>query len=155
MTRARPNAQLVGAALSDNEARVLRCLLTGATSKEIAAHLGKHYRTVEAQRSSLLSKTGALSLAQLGYFAAKQGYEPDHTLTPAREPAKVQSNIGTTTAQSFRGAQGERSAETCSSRPQSSSAARRGLHDHPFVDAGRGWALSRTLRTFRARSFNE
>jgi len=88
MTRARPNARVVGAALSDGEVTVLRCLLTGATSKEIAAHLGKHYRTVEVQRSSLLSKTGALSLAQLGYWAARQGFEPDATLRLEREPAK-------------------------------------------------------------------
>lgn len=65
-----------GKPLTPAERQVLSACLGGATSQEIAVHLGKSVRTVETQRLSASAKLGARSALHLGYLLTKAGYSP-------------------------------------------------------------------------------
>lgn len=52
-------------ALTHREREVLRHVVRGETNKEIAAHLGLSYRTVEVHRRHIMEKVGARNAAEL------------------------------------------------------------------------------------------
>ena len=52
-------------ALTHREREVLRHVVSGETNKEIAAHLGLSYRTVEVHRRHIMDKVGARNAAEL------------------------------------------------------------------------------------------
>ena len=52
-------------ALTQREREVLRHVVSGETNKEIAAHLGLSYRTVEVHRRHIMEKVGARNAAEL------------------------------------------------------------------------------------------
>lgn len=74
--------------LTEDDKSLLSLLLTDATRKEIAAHIGKHPRSVEQRRGSIQSKLRVYGLVQLGYVAAKMGFEPDACLKLSRDVAR-------------------------------------------------------------------
>ncbi|MGH7636064.1 MAG: response regulator [Gemmatimonadaceae bacterium] len=61
------------ASLTSRERGVLREIAKGATSKEIAAHLGISVRTVESHRESLARKLSVKGAASLTRFAIEHG----------------------------------------------------------------------------------
>jgi len=62
--------------LSPREIDVLRCLITGATNKRIAAHLGVVEDTVKVHRGRILHKAGVTSVAALVRLCAITGIKP-------------------------------------------------------------------------------
>lgn len=62
------------AALSTREREVLKLVVEGKSSKDIAAVLNISYRTVEHHRSSLRAKTGLHSIADLVMRALEGGF---------------------------------------------------------------------------------
>jgi len=77
VSRALANATRVGPSLqgglSDAEAQVLRHIIDGRTSREIAHALNRSIRTVESHRHSVMHKFGARNVAQLVQRAAAIG----------------------------------------------------------------------------------
>lgn len=51
--------------LTPRERQVLKCLIEGATNKEIARHLGISHRTVETYRANIMEKSHAESFSAL------------------------------------------------------------------------------------------
>jgi FixJ family two-component response regulator len=68
------------ACLTAREADVLRCVLTGAMNKQIAAHLGIAEKTVKVHRGRVMQKLGAGSIVDLMEIAALSGIEADPSL---------------------------------------------------------------------------
>ena len=62
--------------LSEREYEVLRCLLTGALNKQIAAHLGIVEKTVKVHRARVLEKMDVHSVAELVRLCSQIGVEP-------------------------------------------------------------------------------
>jgi FixJ family two-component response regulator len=63
--------------LSAREQEVMRCLLTGALNKQIAAHLGIVEKTVKVHRARVLEKMGVHSIAELVWLCSQIGVEPE------------------------------------------------------------------------------
>lgn len=59
--------------LTNREFQVLRCLITGATHREIAEELSISVKTVDAHRLNLLAKLGLRNNAELTKFAIQHG----------------------------------------------------------------------------------
>jgi two-component system response regulator FixJ len=64
------------ASLSQREAQVLKCLVSGQTNKEIAREFDLSPRTVEVYRAKLMTKMHACSISELVRFAIKAGAFP-------------------------------------------------------------------------------
>jgi len=64
--------------LTPREAEVMRCVLTGALNKQIAARLGIAEKTVKIHRGRVMEKLGIASVAELVRFCAAVGVEPIH-----------------------------------------------------------------------------
>lgn len=62
--------------LSARELEVMRCLLTGALNKQIAAHLGIVEKTVKVHRARVFEKMGVHSVAELVRLCSQIGVEP-------------------------------------------------------------------------------
>jgi FixJ family two-component response regulator len=62
--------------LSAREYEVMRCLLTGALNKQIAAQLGIVEKTVKVHRARVLEKMGVHSVAELVWLCGQIGVEP-------------------------------------------------------------------------------
>ena len=62
--------------LTPRELEVLRCVITGALNKQIAAHLGIAEKTVKIHRARVMEKTGAASVAELVQSCQRAGIEP-------------------------------------------------------------------------------
>ncbi len=62
--------------LTPRELEVLRCIITGALNKQIAAHLGIAEKTVKIHRARVMEKTGAASVAELVQTCQRAGIEP-------------------------------------------------------------------------------
>ncbi len=62
--------------LTPRELEVLRCIITGALNKQIAAHLGIAEKTVKIHRARVMEKTGAASVAELVQSCQRAGIEP-------------------------------------------------------------------------------
>lgn len=62
--------------LSPREHEVLRCLLSGALNKQVAAKLGICEKTVKVHRARVLEKTRTHSMAELAREAAELGIKP-------------------------------------------------------------------------------
>lgn len=60
--------------LTEVEKSVVRLLITGMTSKEIAKELGKSYKTVENQRLTILKRLELPNMAVLIGMAYKAGW---------------------------------------------------------------------------------
>jgi FixJ family two-component response regulator len=63
--------------LSPREFEVMRCLLTGALNKQIAAHLGIVEKTVKVHRARVLEKMGVHSVAELVHLCDQIRIEPE------------------------------------------------------------------------------
>ncbi len=65
--------------LTKREKEVLRCMLDGMPSREIATHLNISKQTVDKHRKNMLKKTGIKSSAEMMVRAVKEGWrtEPD------------------------------------------------------------------------------
>ena len=63
--------------LSERELEVLRCVLSGALNKRIAAHLGIAEQTVKVHRHNLMGKMKARSVAELVRACYRIGIEPE------------------------------------------------------------------------------
>lgn len=61
--------------LSAREGEVLRGVLRGSLNKQIAADLGIHERTVKLHRSSVTTKLGVHSVAELTRLAQDAGFQ--------------------------------------------------------------------------------
>lgn len=59
--------------LGEKEREVLRLVVTGMTSQQIAKELNKSYKTIENQRGSLMRKLGLSNAAQLVAYATANG----------------------------------------------------------------------------------
>jgi len=66
------------AGLTDREREVMRCIISGALNKQIAAHLGIAEKTVKVHRARVLEKMGGVPLAELVRLCAEAGIEPLH-----------------------------------------------------------------------------
>ena len=64
------------AALTRREFEVMRCVLTGALNKQIAAHLGIAEKTVKIHRGRVMSKMGVPSVAELVRMCDLAGIPP-------------------------------------------------------------------------------
>lgn len=64
------------ASLTPREQEVLRCVLTGALNKQIAARLGIAEKTVKIHRARVMEKMGAASVAELVPICQRAGVEP-------------------------------------------------------------------------------
>jgi len=72
-TAARPNSNLQEL-LSDAELQVVRLILDGRTTREIANTLSRSARTIEAHRHNVMRKLGARNVAQLVQRANALGF---------------------------------------------------------------------------------
>jgi len=63
--------------LSTRELEVMRCLLTGALNKQIAAHLGIVEKTVKVHRARVMEKMAVHSIAELVRLCGQIGVEPE------------------------------------------------------------------------------
>jgi DNA-binding NarL/FixJ family response regulator len=59
--------------LTNKEREILQLIAEGNSSKEIAAQLNVHVKTVEKHRNSLIGKLGMPSVAELTKFAIREG----------------------------------------------------------------------------------
>ncbi len=75
--RRAPPASVSSRALSDRERQILKLIAASQTSKEIAATLGIHYRTVENLRASISQKLGLRGSHALVRFAFEHKAEFD------------------------------------------------------------------------------
>ena len=64
------------ASLTPRELEVLRCVITGARNKQIAAHLGITEKTVKIHRARAMEKLGVTSVAELVQSCQRAGIEP-------------------------------------------------------------------------------
>jgi FixJ family two-component response regulator len=64
------------ASLTPRELEVLRCVITGALNKQIAAHLGIAEKTVKIHRARVMEKIGVASVAELVQSCQRAGIEP-------------------------------------------------------------------------------
>ncbi len=55
---------------------MLRCLITGALNKQIAAHLGIAEKTVKVHRARVVGKLGVTHVADLVRVCQRIGLEP-------------------------------------------------------------------------------
>ena len=62
--------------LTPRELEVMRCVLTGALNKQIAARLGIAEKTVKVHRGRVMEKLGITSVAELVRFCAAAGVQP-------------------------------------------------------------------------------
>jgi len=62
-----------GAALSDRERELIRFIAGGLRNKEIAEKLGLSIKSVEANRSRLMTKISCTSVAELVRYAVREG----------------------------------------------------------------------------------
>jgi len=62
--------------LTPRELEVLRCVVTGALNKQIAAHLGIAEKTVKIHRARVMEKMSVASLAELVQTCQRAGIEP-------------------------------------------------------------------------------
>lgn len=62
--------------LTPREQEVMRCVLTGALNKQIAARLGIAEKTVKVHRGRVMEKLGIDSVAELVRFCAVVGVQP-------------------------------------------------------------------------------
>jgi len=63
------------ASLTPREFEVLRCVITGALNKQIAAHLGIAEKTVKIHRARVMEKLGVTSVAELVQTCQRVGVE--------------------------------------------------------------------------------
>jgi len=63
------------ASLTPREFEVLRCVITGALNKQIAAHLGIAEKTVKIHRARVMEKIGVTSVAELVQTCQRVGVE--------------------------------------------------------------------------------
>ena len=68
------------AELTPRQREVMRMVLAGHPSKNIAADLGISQRTVENHRASIMHKTGARSLPALAKLALSSAWRPDEVM---------------------------------------------------------------------------
>jgi two-component system CheB/CheR fusion protein len=68
--------------LTPRQREIMRLVLAGHPSKNIAADLGISQRTVENHRASIMRKTGARSLPALARLALSSVWRPDERLGP-------------------------------------------------------------------------
>ena len=64
------------ASLTPRELEVLRCVITGALNKQIAAHLGIAEKTVKIHRARVVEKLGVTHVADLVRVCQRIGLEP-------------------------------------------------------------------------------
>ena len=64
------------ASLTPRELEVLRCVITGALNKQIAARLGIAEKTVKIHRARVMEKLGVTSVAELVQSCQHAGVEP-------------------------------------------------------------------------------
>ncbi len=64
------------ASLTPRELEVLRCVITGARNKQIAAHLGITEKTVKIHRARAMEKLGVTSVAELVQSCQRAAVEP-------------------------------------------------------------------------------
>ncbi|MEA3276229.1 MAG: response regulator [Pseudomonadota bacterium] len=62
--------------LTPRELDVLRCVITGARNKRIAAHLGIAEKTVKLHRGRVMKKLGLTTVAELVQACRRAGIEP-------------------------------------------------------------------------------
>lgn len=62
--------------LTPREREVLRCVITGARNKQIAAHLGIAEKTVKIHRGQVMKKLGLTTVAELVQACRRAGIEP-------------------------------------------------------------------------------
>ena len=62
--------------LTPREREVLRCVITGALNKQIAAHLGIAEKTVKIHRGQVMRKLGLTTVAELVQTCQRAGIEP-------------------------------------------------------------------------------
>jgi FixJ family two-component response regulator len=74
------------AGLSPRELEVLRRVVGGLPSSQIAVELGISHKTVEVHRASIMTKSGAASLAELIRLAFQNGVSGSHG--PPRDAAR-------------------------------------------------------------------
>jgi FixJ family two-component response regulator len=75
----RQEAQAVRArleSLTPREQEVLRCVITGALNKQIAAHLGIAEKTVKIHRGRVMKKLGLTTVAELIQACQRAGIRP-------------------------------------------------------------------------------
>jgi FixJ family two-component response regulator len=78
------------AALTARECEVLSHVLSGQMNKEIAADLGLNERTVKLHRTSITSKLGVQSVAELASLAQQAGlFENGQFLWPSKVPTAL------------------------------------------------------------------
>lgn len=65
------------ASLTAREHEVMRCVLSGARNKQIAARLGIAEKTIKLHRGRMMEKMGARSVADLVRRCERVGIEPD------------------------------------------------------------------------------
>ncbi len=83
------------ARLTPREAEVLRGVIAGWSSKEVARRLGVSPKTVEVHRARIMEKTGAGSVSALARLAERAGIEPAPpwpTLRRARSESRIRES---------------------------------------------------------------
>jgi DNA-binding NarL/FixJ family response regulator len=76
----RPGENPAFAVLTDREREVLQAISEGATTKEIADHLGVSVKTIETHRRNIMEKLSLHSVAELTKYAIREGITSVDTL---------------------------------------------------------------------------
>jgi DNA-binding NarL/FixJ family response regulator len=74
MARERADTKGIGKILSRREQQVIRFVIDGKTSREVAGMMGLSVRTVEFHRANLMTKLGAKSFSELAAIARARGW---------------------------------------------------------------------------------
>ncbi len=75
--------------LTNRETQVMHLLIRGQSGKQIAAHLGISYRTMEKFRANVMHKFNAQSVAELVHAAFRIGLDTDSEVTDETELDRV------------------------------------------------------------------